>query len=77
MQRFDNMTVVVTGAASGIGAACVRRLYSEGARVALADVSQEGIDTLALAPLTRSDASASRKKLRQLQPSFSPVMQVS
>jgi meso-butanediol dehydrogenase / (S,S)-butanediol dehydrogenase / diacetyl reductase len=48
MNRFDNKTVVVTGAASGIGAACVRRLFSEGARVALVDVSQEGVDTLAL-----------------------------
>lgn len=48
MNRFDGKTVVVTGAASGIGAACVRRLVSEGACVAAADLSQVGVDALAL-----------------------------
>jgi meso-butanediol dehydrogenase/(S,S)-butanediol dehydrogenase/diacetyl reductase len=46
MNRFESKTVVVTGAASGIGAACVRRLLSEGARVAAADVSRQGVDKL-------------------------------
>ncbi|WP_235028662.1 SDR family NAD(P)-dependent oxidoreductase [Caballeronia choica] len=36
----------MTGAASGIGAACVRRLWEEGASVALADQDQSGIDKL-------------------------------
>lgn len=31
--RFHDLTVVVTGAASGVGAACVRRLSGEGASV--------------------------------------------
>jgi NAD(P)-dependent dehydrogenase (short-subunit alcohol dehydrogenase family) len=48
MNRFEGKTIVVTGAASGIGAACVRRLFSEGACVAAADVSQAGVDQLAL-----------------------------
>ena len=48
MNRFDGKTVVVTGAASGIGAACVRRLVSEGAKVAAIDMSQDGVDALAL-----------------------------
>ena len=39
---------MVTGAASGIGAACVRRLFSEGASIAAADMSQVGIDKLTL-----------------------------
>ncbi len=47
LNRFEGKVIVVTGAASGIGAACVRRLVSEGASVAAADVSQAGIDTLA------------------------------
>ena len=48
MNRFDGKTVVVTGAASGIGAACVRRMVSEGAKVAALDMSQDGVDALAL-----------------------------
>lgn len=46
MQRFQDRAVIVTGAASGIGAACVRRLYSEGAHVVAVDVSQEGVDKI-------------------------------
>jgi 2-hydroxycyclohexanecarboxyl-CoA dehydrogenase len=38
MNRFDGVTAVVTGGASGIGAAIVRRLASEGARVIVADL---------------------------------------
>ena len=36
-QRFEGRVVLVTGGASGIGAATVRRLASEGARVMVAD----------------------------------------
>jgi NAD(P)-dependent dehydrogenase (short-subunit alcohol dehydrogenase family) len=38
MSRFDGKTVVVTGAASGIGAACAARLLAEGATVVGADL---------------------------------------
>ncbi|MEU5875020.1 SDR family oxidoreductase [Glycomyces sp. NPDC047369] len=38
MSRFAGRTVVVTGGAMGIGAACVRRFASEGAVVYIADV---------------------------------------
>ncbi len=38
MDRFDGHTVLVTGAASGIGAACTDRLVAEGARVVAADI---------------------------------------
>jgi NAD(P)-dependent dehydrogenase (short-subunit alcohol dehydrogenase family) len=38
MARFDGRTVLVTGAASGIGAATARRLLDEGATIVAADV---------------------------------------
>ena len=39
--RFDGRVVAVTGGASGIGAACVRRFADEGASVVVADVDEE------------------------------------
>lgn len=44
MKRFENRTVLVTGAGSGIGAATVRRLLEEGASVVAADVRKEDVD---------------------------------
>ncbi len=46
MNRFDGKTILVTGAASGIGAACARRLYAEGASVVAVDLRQEDLDKL-------------------------------
>ncbi len=42
MQRFDGRVAVITGGASGIGAASARRLADEGARVLIADINEEG-----------------------------------
>lgn len=45
--RFHGKTVIVSGAASGIGAATARRLAAEGAEVILADVAADGLDAVA------------------------------
>lgn len=44
MKRFEGKTILVTGAGSGIGAACVRQLFAEGASVVAADVRKEDVD---------------------------------
>ena len=39
--RFQNKTAIVTGSSGGIGSATVKRLAAEGARIVMADRSQE------------------------------------
>ena len=47
MTRFDGQTVIVTGAGTGIGAACARRLAAEGANVILTGRRPGPIETVA------------------------------
>jgi len=44
--RFADKVVLITGAASGIGAATARRFAREGARVMLGDINTDGLETV-------------------------------
>lgn len=56
MTRFAGKTALVTGAAGGIGAAVVRMLRAEGAKVAVADRDVSGIEAEAHLPGDLRDA---------------------
>src|SRR5688572_28967044 len=47
MSMFENQVVVVTGGASGIGAATCRAFAAEGAQVAVVDIDGEGAHAVA------------------------------
>lgn len=59
MSEFQNLVAVVTGGASGLGAAIARRLHAAGAEVAILDLSPEGADAAHFAVQTNIAEDAS------------------
>jgi meso-butanediol dehydrogenase/(S,S)-butanediol dehydrogenase/diacetyl reductase len=49
MGKLDDRTILITGAARGIGAGVAKRLGAEGANVAVADLNAEGAEATAAA----------------------------
>jgi NAD(P)-dependent dehydrogenase (short-subunit alcohol dehydrogenase family) len=44
MNRFQDKTIIITGAGSGLGRAAAERLGSEGANLVLVDIDHDGLD---------------------------------
>ena len=54
MYKFEGKTILVTGAGSGMGAACLRRLYDEGATMVAMDIRTTDLEKFALGLIDRS-----------------------
>jgi NAD(P)-dependent dehydrogenase (short-subunit alcohol dehydrogenase family) len=66
-QRFEGRTALITGGAGGIGAAVARRLASEGANVAIADLSLEAGEKIVV-EIAQAGGKASAYKLDVTSP---------
>lgn len=74
MSEFTGLVAIVTGGASGIGAAIARRLHDGGAQVAVLDLSPDGADKehLAIAADISDDASV-RSAVAQVVDAFGRI----
>jgi NAD(P)-dependent dehydrogenase (short-subunit alcohol dehydrogenase family) len=74
--RFEGKTVLITGGASGIGKAAVRRFLHEGAQVAVFDCNRQALDRLreeisvVAVPVDVSDVAAVRSGFAELDRVF-------
>ncbi|GGG80704.1 3-oxoacyl-ACP reductase [Salipiger pallidus] len=80
MKRFENKTVIVTGASSGIGAATARRFGCEGANVVLISRSEdklkavaEGIDSAKVVVADLSTQDGAQKAATEARQAFGTV----
>ena len=81
MQHFQNQVAVITGAASGLGAAIAGRLAAEGVTLALLDLNGTGLRGVAGAlpattrtyPLDITDEAQVAQVIGQVQSDFGPV----
>jgi NAD(P)-dependent dehydrogenase (short-subunit alcohol dehydrogenase family) len=67
--RFSGKSVLVTGAASGIGKATAVRFAAEGADLLLADLNAEGVDSLAVSLRDEYRINASGRQFNAADPS--------
>jgi 2-hydroxycyclohexanecarboxyl-CoA dehydrogenase len=79
MQRLEGRTALVTGGASGIGAATAQRLAAEGARVAIGDLDEErarGVASEVDGFATRldvADAASARAAVEAVAEALAPI----
>jgi 2-hydroxycyclohexanecarboxyl-CoA dehydrogenase len=77
--RLEGRIALVTGGASGIGAATARRLAAEGARVAVADVDRDGAAAVASeidgepVAMDVADAASARAGVEAVEAALGPV----